>query len=312
MNRAKQFADSGKFKDFLSYEKKKTLKWQNVCYSGTANNCGATISYYASTNPNTYGDIVLFPGLATNTNIDPFMKNLMFWGLNHRRNVITVDTFLGEFKDKLSAPEAKQHANKNTYSEFVSLLEQSIKFIQPYTIPNKNILIGHSAGATGLTDALNNLTTKNIKTNAGSVMLFAPCFGVQQIGTIDNAVKRRIDAKRDEYPDGILIMPNAQDVWETRKIRNVYVSPNFIGDMFASTFRPDLMNKWGTYITLVAAQKDTKVSITCLKQCFEEMKNMSCADLFKMIILSDSQHSILAPNQNNRNILNIIKNQRIK
>ena len=240
------------------------------------------------------------------------MKNLIFWGLNHRRNVITIDTFLGEFKDRLSAPEAKQYADKNTYSEFVSLVEQSIKFIQPYTIPNKNILIGHSAGATGLTDALNNLTIKDIKTNAGSVMLFAPCFGVQQIGTIDKAVKRRIESNRDKYPDDVLIMPNAQDVWETHRLRNVYVSPDFIVDMFKSDFRPDLMNKWGTYITIVAAQKDTKVSIKCLKQCFEKMENMSCADLFKMITISDSQHSILAPNQNNRKVLNIIKNQKTK
>lgn len=312
MNRAKQFAELGKFKDFLSYEKKKTLKWQNVCYSGTANNCGATISYYASTNPNAYGDIVLFPGLATNTNIDPFMKNLIFWGLNHRRNVITIDTFLGEFKDRLSATEAKQYADKNTYSEFVSLIEQSIKFIQPYTIPNKNILIGHSAGATGLTDALNKLTDKNIKTNAGSVMLFAPCFGVQQIGTIDKAVKRRIAANCNKYPDGVLVMPNAQDVWEIGRLRNVYISPNFIVDMFKSDFRPDLMNKWGTYITLVAAKNDPKVSIQCLRQCFEKMGNMSHADLFKMITLYDSQHNILAPNQNNRTVLNIIKNQKTK
>ena len=312
MNRTKQFAELGKFKDFLSYEKKKTLKWQNVCWSGTANNCSATISYYASTNPNTCGDIVLFPGLATNTNIDPLMKNLMFWGLNHRRNVITVDTFLGEFKDRLSAPEAKQNADKNTYPEFVSLLEQSLQFIQAYTIPNKNILIGHSAGATGLTDAMNNLTTKHIKTNAGSVILFAPCFGVQQVEFIDKAVKRRIEATRNEYPDGVLLMPNAQDVWETHRLRNIYIPKNFIVDMFKSAFRPDLMNKWRTYITIVASQNDTKVSIKCLKQYFEEMQKMSNADLFKMITLSDSHHSILAPNQNNRKVLNIIKNQKTK
>jgi hypothetical protein len=312
MNRAKQFAELGKFKSFLSDEKKKTLKWQTVCWSGTANNCSATISYYASTNPNACGDIVLFPGLATNTNIDPLMKNLMFWGLNHRRNVITIDTFLGEFKDTLSPQEAKQETDKNTYSEFVSLIEQSIKFIQPYTIPNKNILIGHSAGATGLTDALNNLTAKGTKTNAGSVILFAPCFGVQQIDTIDKAVKRRIESNRGKYPDDILVVPNAQDVWEVKRIRYVYISPKFITDMFSGTFRPDLMNKWGTYITIVAAQNDTKVSIKCLKQCFEEIKQKSNSDLFKMITLSDSQHSILAPNQNNRNVLNIIKNQKVK
>jgi len=312
MNRTKQFAVLSKFKDFLIEVKNKTLKWENVCFSGTKNNSHAIISYYASMNPNTYGDIVLVPGLATNTDIDPFMKNLMFWGLNHRRNVITVDTFIGDFKDTISTTEATQLATQNTYSEFVSLLEQSIKYIQPYVIPNKNILIGHSAGATGLTDALNNLVVQNTKTNIGAVMLFAPCFGTQQRGSIDNAVRRRIESNNGEYPSGVLIMPNAQDVWKMGRLRNVYISPNFIGDMFDSVFRPDLMNKWNTNITIVAAQNDTKVSVKCLEQCFKKMKNMSHADLFKMITLSDSQHSILAPNQNNKNVLNIVKNQRTK
>ena len=312
MNSKTQFAFLKNVEKHLVEAKSRTLKWRTVCYSQTNSNCTATISYYASMNPYACGDIVLFPGLATNTEIDPLMKSLLFWALTHRRNVFTVDTFVGDFKEQISFTEAREFATKNTYKEFVTLIEQSIKFIQHYTIPNKNILVGHSAGATGLTNAMNNLTEQNVKTNIGSVILFAPCFGNLQRGTIDNAVKRRMESNHSEYPEGVLVMPNAQDIWLTKKMRHIYIAPNFISDMFTSAFKPDLMNKWGTYITIVAAEKDTKVSFNYLKQYFDKMVQGNNSDLFRFIPLQNTQHCILLANQNNKQIVNVIKTQKTK
>ncbi len=306
MNRTKQFAVLSEFKSFLDEIKAKTLKWQTVCYSGTHNNQTATISYYASLNPNSIGDIVLFPGLATNSNLDPLIKNIMFWGLNHRRNIITIDTFLGDFKE---IPLA-EYADKNTYPEFVSLIEQSIIFIQPYTIPKKNILIGHSAGATGLTDAINNLTTKNTKINAGSVMLFAPCFGTQRLDVINKQIERRLESNKKDMPQNLLSLINAFDVWTSGKIRHVYISSNFIQDLFTIDFRPDLMNKWNTNVTLVAAQQDEKVSFQFLQQCYKQLEQQSNSDLFRFVVLQNTPHSILKPKENNRDVIRIVKNQK--
>ena len=264
------------------------------------------ISYYTSLNPNVCGNIILIPGLATNTNLDPLMKTLMFWGLNHRRNIITINTFLGDFKDK----PAVDDDTKNTYPEFVSLIEQSIKFIQPYTISNKNMLIGHSAGASGLTDAMNNLTENNITTNIGSVILFAPCFGAHHLDSINKQIERRMESNKNEITKNLLPMINAFDVWATSKIRHVYVSSNFISDMFNSNFRPDLMNKWNTTVTLVAAKQDEKVSFKFLEQCYKQLQQQSRSDLFNFVALQNTPHCILKPKDNNQDVIHIIKNQK--
>lgn len=306
MNRAKQFAFLSGFEPFLNEIKAKALKWQTVHYSGTQNNQTATISYYTSLNPNVCGNIILIPGLATNTNLDPLMKTLMFWGLNHRRNIITINTFLGDFKDK----PAVDDDTKNTYPEFVSLIEQSIKFIQPYTISNKNMLIGHSAGASGLTDAMNNLTENNITTNIGSVILFAPCFGAHHLDSINKQIERRMESNKNEITKNLLPMINAFDVWATSKIRHVYVSSNFISDMFNSKFRPDLMNKWNTTVTLVAAKQDEKVSFKFLEQCYKQLQQQSRSDLFNFVALQNTPHCILKPKNNNQDVIHVIKNQK--
>ena len=308
MNRTKQFAALNNFEQELNAVKSKTLKWQTICYSGTHINQSATISAYTSLNPNSCGDIVLFPGLAANTNIDPLMKTLMFWGLTHRRNVFCIDTFLGDFKEKPSAEDAQ----KNTYPEFVSLIEQSIKFIQPFTIPNKNTLIGHSAGATGLTDALNNLTAHNINTNAGSVILFAPCFGTQQLGAINKTIKRRIISNQGEMPENMLPLASIFDVWQSKKMRHIYIPQNFVSDMFTSVFKADLIVQWNTHVTIVAAENDTKVSLNHLQQCYEQTILQSDSDVFKFVLLPKTPHSILLPNSNNYKIINVVKNQKTK
>ena len=106
------------FNDLLPVLKAKTLKWETVCYSGTKINNNAKISYDASFFPDSYGNIILSPGLGTNTDIDPLMRTITFWSLTHKYNIITFDTFLGQFCDVPSF----EIAQKNTYSEFVSLL----------------------------------------------------------------------------------------------------------------------------------------------------------------------------------------------
>ena len=67
-----------------------------------------------------------------------------------------------------------ESAQKNTYPEFIALLESCIKFTERYFTNQKRILVGHSAGATGVIDAFNNIAEKDEKTNINSVMLFAP------------------------------------------------------------------------------------------------------------------------------------------
>lgn len=306
MDRYKQFGIPSNFDELLPDLKSKTLKWETVCYSGTKINQSAKISYYATISTNPYGDIILSPGLGTNTDIDPLMKMLTFWALTHRHNVITLNTFLGEFSENPSFEQAQI----NTYPEFVSLLESSIKFIEPYSMASKNILIGHSAGATGIIDALNNIAKKEEKININSVMLFAPWASEEWHETFKELVYTRCKSNNFENPNKILPIMNIFDADLTQKSRYMSIMPKFFNDMDNSPFRPDLMNKWNSYITIIAGEKDKKAPKEVLEQRFQELEKQSNRNLFKFIVLPNAKHSFLHIYENNQSVISLIKSQR--
>lgn len=309
MKQYKQFGVPKNYSELLPALKEKTLKWQTVCYSGTKINSFATISYYATTSTNPYGNIILSPGMCTNTNIDPLMKTLTYWALSHRHNVITFNTFLGDFYEIPTL----QTARKITYKEFVSVLESCVKFIEPYSTNQQNILIGHSAGATGIIDALNNIVKKGNKINLTSVMLFAPWPGSQWFNSLKNIVYARCTSNNLTTPYGMLPIVNIFDTYECGHTRYVTLMPKFLSDMTATQFRPDLMNQWGTYITIVAGEKDKKTSLELLQERFDELqKTTKNHNRFKFIVLPNAKHSFLDVYENNQSIIRLIQSQRRK
>lgn len=306
MNRFAQFGVPDDFNEKLPDLKSKTLKWETICYSGTKINQSAKISYYATFANNPYGDIILSPGLGTNTSIDPLMKTLTYWALTHRYNVITFDTFLGDFTDTISF----ETAQRNTYPEFVALLESCIKFIEPYSIAQKNILIGHSAGATGTIDALNNIVKKEEKLNIGSVMLFAPWVSKEWFDSFKEMIYHRCESNGFENPHKILPVMNVFNSEHSSSGRYMTIMPKFLTDMEESPFRPDLMNKWNTYITIVAGEKDRKISTEALQERFSELMKQSNRNLFQFIVLPEAKHSFLKIYANNQSVISLIKSQR--
>jgi len=308
MDHYKKFGVPNNFEESLPTLKTQTKKWETVCYSGTKINNSAKITFYATPKSNPYGNIILTPGLATNTNIDPLMKPLTFWSLTHNYNVITFDTFLGDFYNQPSF----ESAQRNTYPEFISLLCECIKFIEPYSIKSQSILIGHSAGAAGLIDALNNLTTGGQKVNFGSVMLFAPWLTDKWKDNLTDIVYRHCDSHGMDNPHRILPIVNIFDIEQNRKTRYVTIMPEFLNNMIHSDFQPDLMNKWDTNVTIVVGEKDKKVSIEQTEQRFFDLQKQPESNRFKFIIVPNVKHSFLNLGSNTPAIINLIKSQRNK
>lgn len=296
------------FNEFLPELKAKTLKWETVCYSGTQINNSAKISFYSALAEQPHGNIILSPGLATNTDIDPLMKNLLFWALTHKYNVFTFNTFLGDFCKQPSVEQAK----RNTYPEFVSLLECCIKFIEPYSINQANVLIGHSAGATGVINALNNMVNQNYKIHLHSVLLFAPCVNQIWDKIFKDLASRRSKSSNFENPDEILPIMNVFDVQDSKTSRYVTITPKFLIDMQEHSIRPDLINKWGTYVTIVAGGKDRKISRQELEKIFQELQNQPNDYRFKFIVLPKAKHSFSDIFADRPAIVNLIKSQQIK
>lgn len=302
MDRFAQFGVPDNFNSLLPDLKAKSLKWETVCYSGTDINNSTKIHYYSTVDSCPFGDLILSPGLGTNTDIDPLMKMLTYWGLTHKYNVITINTFLGDFT---SLPSLKI-AERNTYHEFISSLESSIKFIEPYSLKNKNILIGHSIGATGVIDALNNMVTKGEKINLFSVMLFAPWASAQWGQTFKEIVYKRCESSNFDNPDKILPVTNIFN----NHSGYMNIMPQFITDRDNMPFRPDLMNKWGTYITLIAGENDKKARPEALKERFEELKKQSNHNLFRFIVLPNAKHSFLSIYKDNQCAISLIQSQK--
>jgi pimeloyl-ACP methyl ester carboxylesterase len=308
MDRYKKFGIPDNFEELLPDLKVKTLKWETFCYSGTEINNSAKISYYATNVAKQYGNIILSPGLATNTDVDPLMKMLTFWSLTHHYNVITFNTFLGDFQEKPSF----ESAQKNTYPEFTALLESCIKFTKQYFTKQQNIVVGHSAGATGVIDALNNIVEKNEKTSVSSVMLFAPWSCLEWHKSFEETIYKRCESNGFDNPHKILPVTNIFDTWTSGKCRYISVLPKFFEEMYNTPFRPDLMNKWNTYVTIVAGEKDRKSPPQQIQKKFEELKKQDNADLFKFIVLPNAKHSFLKIYENNQSVISLIKSQRKK
>lgn len=306
MNRFAKFGIPDDFAQKLPDLKAKTIKWETLCYSGTKINQSAKISYYSTISANPYGDIILSPGLGTNTEIDPLMKTITYWGLTHRYNIITINTFLGDFIEQPSFEKAQI----NTYSEFVTLLESCIKFIEPYSIASKNILIGHSAGATGVVDALNNIVKKDEKININSVMLFAPWVSKEWFDAFTTIIYKRCESNKFDNPHKILPIMNIFDAECSGTARYMSIMPKFLTEMENSPFRPDLMNKWNTYITIVAGEKDRKISTDTLYERYQELSLQPNRNLFQFISLPDAKHSFLSIYKNNQSVISLIKSQR--
>lgn len=296
------------FEQMLPKLKNTTLKWETVCYSGTKINQSTKIQYFTSFYPGSYGNIVLSPGLGTNTDIDPLMKMITFWALTHRYNIITFDTFLGNFYNNPSY----EMAQKNTYPEFIASLESCIKFTEPYSIKQPTILIGHSAGATGMIEALNNMIAQKEKIHLQSVILFAPWTTEQWHNYLKDFIGQRSEKIVANSPKKFLPIPNMFDSEKTGMVRYMPIMPDFLTELNKSPFRPDLMNKWGTNITIVLGEKDKKVSPETVYQRYEELtKTSHNKNFLQFIVLPEAKHSFVQLYKNKKAIIELLKSQRI-
>ena len=301
-----KFGIPDNFRDLLPELKARTLLWEKVCHSGTDINSSATVSYYAANVTNPYGNIILSPGLATNTDIDPLMKLLIFWALSNKYNVFTFNTFLGNFQNAPSFEQAKN----NTYTEFVTLLEICIKLTAQYSMNQTNIIVGHSAGAAGITDALNSIASKNEKNNINSVLLFAPWLCLEWRDYIKEVIYKRSISNKFDNPHNILPFTNIFDMQETGTNRYISVLPKFLDDMCTSPFRPDLMSKWDTHITIVAGEKDKKSPPYLVQKRYKELKKYRNKKHLKFVLLSGAKHNFLNVYQRKRSVITLIKSQR--
>lgn len=280
-----------------------TYKWSQTYNTNEKYQMQNTLTLYSPQNayPETY--IILLPGLATNTHIDPLMQLISYWALTHKYNLFHINTFIN-IPHKQIFPESIRAQN---WQEYINAINYAFSIIQQTTQRNGyKCAIGHSAGANGLISALNQNTHQNIKNDLSSVMLFAPFVKGAWFKTLIEFSKNNHPSETN--PDIIYIYNLFNNIPGTKFV----VPEKFFKELTDQPFEPEIMNKWDIKTTLIAGEYDKKAPIEDLRQKCATLKSMSNGHNFKFVEIPRTKHNFLNLKNNKLSILELLKSQRQK
>lgn len=289
------------FAEKLPDLKSKTLKWETIYKSGTQINSKSTISFYQSLTPNV-GNLILIPGLASNSKIDPLMKAIQYWGLTHRYNIINIDSFLGDIENDVTP----DNIHNNTYPELKTVLTGSIKFVQPYTMNKHTCVIGHCVSASLITDILNDCVKNQEQVPVQSAILFAPFPKIPQ-SKYDAIMSRRMQIETENKNISIL------DPVTTLKLKHmkfVCAMQEFVKSVENVAFEPKIIAQWGIPVSFVVAGRDKISPASRAKENFELLSKESGPTKPQYLYLPERKHTFEQLYANYKDIIQIIKTQR--
>lgn len=289
------------FADKLPELKSKTLKWKTLYKSGTKINSETTISFYQSLNP-AIGNLVLVPGMATNSKVDPLMKMIQYWGLKHRYNIINIDSFLGDFEKDIT-PES---VHDNNYSELKTVLSESIKFIQPHIVNKHTCIIGHCVSTTIITDILNDIVKNGEKLPVNSAILFAP-FPKILPSKYDAIMLKRAQMETENKNVANLDPITALKL---KHMKFICAMHGFIETVENIPFEPKTIAQWGIPVSFVVAGRDKISPAARAKENFEQISKEQGTTKLQYLYLPERKHTFEQLYQNYNDIIQIIKTQR--
>lgn len=302
------------FYELLPELKEKTFKWR-LEYSSRSEN--ATIGYITHYSPildngkKPNGNIILAPGLASNADIEPLMKVITYWALTKKFNVYSITTFLGDFKPEVTPALAA----RNTFPEFIKLMDMGIDLIEEQCRDQWTCLIGHSAGATGAIEIFNKRIKENKTPRVSAAILFAPWCTTQWHDFIKSVYKVRYcspnitDEEFAKTPMG-LISPH--DIAQNNCMRYVTILPEFYDYMETSNFRPDLMSQYNIPVTIVGGGRDRKSPVEMLKSVHKILASGPNGHMFRFVEFPNSKHSFIDQHKDYLSIIRLIQSQHIK
>ena len=290
--------------------KEKTFKWKVDVKLQNEKIHSGTITHY-SIGDEPRGNFILVPGLASNTDIEPLMRALTYWSLTHQYNIYCLDTFLGEFKPRITMADAQ----RNTVPNFIKLMDTSLDIIEKYCANTWTCLVGHSLGATIPFEVFNQRLLTGKKLRISAAIMFAPFVTNQWHQFLLNLYRKR------NFPQGIsdkeykktaigLISP--YDVALTGTTRYISILPSFFDEIEKVTIKPHLANKYDIPITIVAGGRDKKAPLEHLREIYNSISKTPNGKLFKFVVFPNSKHSFIDQYKQWTDILNLIRSQRIR
>ena len=302
------------FYELLPELKENTFKWR-LEYSSRSEN--ATIGYITHYSPildngkKPNGNIILAPGLASNADIEPLMKVITYWALTKKFNVYSITTFLGDFKPEVTPALAA----RNTFPEFIKLMDMGIDLIEEQCRDQWTCLIGHSAGATGAIEIFNKRIKENKTPRVSAAILFAPWCTTQWHDFIKSVYKVRYCSRNitdEEFAKTPMRLISPHDIAQNNCMRYVTILPEFYDYMETSNFRPDLMSQYNIPVTIVGGGRDRKSPVEMLKSVHKILASGPNGHMFRFVEFPNSKHSFIDQHKDYLSIIRLIQSQHIK
>ncbi|MBP3397886.1 MAG: hypothetical protein J6K82_03065 [Alphaproteobacteria bacterium] len=300
------------YSDVLSELKGRSFQWEMNFSSRTENKTIGHISHYAIGSDAATNCLILIPGLGSNTRTEPLMKVVAYWALKNHHDVYCLDTFLGDFLPNIS----QELAEKHTFSEYIDLIDTGLDIIEKDVKAKKydySCLIGHSAGATGTFEIYNKRISERKKLRFSASIMFAPYLTRSFTTYIHNFYKRNAD--KENFDEQVFLKSaigicSPHEPMGVNGFQKVSVLPTIFNDVDSVDFRPDLMDRYGIPITLVAGGRDKKSPPEELRKKYNILRGGKNGNLWKFVVFKDSRHSFIDQYKDFGAILRLIQSQK--
>ncbi|MBQ4069962.1 MAG: hypothetical protein IJD52_01135 [Alphaproteobacteria bacterium] len=300
------------YSELLSELKTQAFNWEINFSSRTENKTIGHISHYSINDTPASNCLILIPGLASNTRTEPLMKVIEYWALANQYDIYCIDTFLGDF-----LPETSQElAEKHTFAEYINLIDTGLEVIEKDVRAKKynySCVIGHSAGATGTFEIYNKRIQENKKLRFSASIMFAPYITQHFSEYIQRFYKHfsfgdKISEQEFKKSAITLISPHEPQI--NNQYQKISILPTFYDDVGAVKFCPELMDKYGIPITLVAGGRDKKSPPDQMYQKYSILRKGQNGHLWKYVVFKDSRHSFIEQHKDCGAILRLIQSQK--
>lgn len=307
MKSLKEFFIPKNYDEELPDLKKTCFSWQMSFSSKTDLATTGQITHYAVNGDAPRGNLVLVPGLASNTEIEPLMRAVTYWSLKHKYNIYALDTFLGDFQSEKSVDLAA----RNTMPEYINLIDAGFEIVSKMSAGQWACVVGHSLGGIGTLEVFNRRVSQNKPLGFSGSILFAPYLTKEWCDFSKRFMKHRQypDVSDEEYNQSPIGLVSPHDVYYSGACRYVSLYPGFYDDIVALKPRPDLMAQYDIPVTLVAGGMDRKSPIEYIRDIYDETRRLSKNKKIKFVEFPTGRHSFIDQYSDWASILRLIKTQ---
>ena len=308
MKPLKEFFVPKDYSDELARLKEQSFAWKMDFSSKTEIANVGHIAHYEIRDEKPFGNLVLVPGLASNTQIEPMMRAITYWSLKHRYNIYAIDSFFGDFQDKVSLDVA----TKNTVPEFVDLIDAGLEIVSKMSVNQWTCVIGHSLAGGAVLEVFNRRVLQKQPIGYSAAILFAPYVVRDWLESTKDFMKgyQYADLSYADFYSKPIGIASPHDCVEVGRVRRVSVLSKVYDDDLKP--RPDLMAQYKIPITMVAGGKDRKAPVDYIRSICDATLEYSDRTKVSFVEFPGSKHSFMGQHNDWDAVLRLIKSQHVR